>query len=205
MAVTSPTPTATTSSLVPIPNGQTRLDFEVEQYNPATGSWSRGFAFPRSLTLPTRSFTFSTAIPSITISQANPAGVWDSNYQAVYHLGNLPLTEIESDSTSYANDAAITNFTAMPGQIDGAASLDGITSYLEIPATAFPSYPTGVYSNIGVNTTWQNTSFDATYGIWFKTYSWGGLLDQTAGDSCATIFGICLFTSPETPGTAPLR
>jgi RHS repeat-associated protein len=185
------------------PNGQTRLDFEVEQYNPATGqlvAWMR---------IPSLSHSTDTIIyvfygnPAINASQANPAGVWDSNYQAVYHLGNLPATEIASDSTNYQNSATFTSLTAIPGEIDGAGALDGVTSFLEIPATAFPSYPTGVYSNIGVNTTWDNNSFDATFGIWFKTAGFGGLLDQTAGDSCLTIFGFCIFTAPELPGTNP--
>jgi RHS repeat-associated protein len=185
------------------PNGQTRLDFEVVQYNPATGqlvAWIR---------IPTLSHAADTVIyvfygnPAITASQANPSGVWDSNYEAVYHLGNLPFTEIASDSTNYANNASFTNLTPVPGLIDGAASLDGVTSYLEIPATAFPNYPTGVYSNIGVNTTRNNTSFDATFGIWFKTASWGGLLDQTAGYSCFVFFGMCQNLAPEQPGTDP--
>jgi RHS repeat-associated protein len=185
------------------PNGQTKLDFEVEQYNPATGqlvAWMR---------IPTLSHSSDTVVyvfygnPAITISQANPAGVWDSNYQAVYHLGNLPATLIAPDSTSYGNSASFFNFTAAPGQIDGAASLDGATSYLEIPSTAFPSYPTGVYSNIGVDTAWQNTSFDVTYSIWFKTSSWGGLLDQTAGQTCLAAFFGCEVYGPEQPGENP--
>ena len=185
------------------PNGQTRLDFEVEQYNSATGqlvAWIR---------IPTLSHSADTVIyvfygnPAITASQSNPTGVWDSNYEAVYHLGNLPSSGVASDSTTNANEGNFTNLYPYPGQIDGSASLHGVTSFLEIPASAFPNYPTGVYSNIGVNTTWDNNSFDATFGIWFKTALWGGLLDQTAGDSCVSIFGICLFASPEQPGTNP--
>ena len=182
------------------PNGRTRLDFEVEQYNPATGqlvAWIR---------IPTLSHADDTVIyvfygnPAITASQANPSGVWDSNYEAVYHFGNLPSTEIASDSTNYANDAPLSNLYRYPGQIDGAASLNGVNSYLQIPATAFPNYPTGVQSNIGVNTYWNNMSFDATFGIWFKTASWGGLLDQTSGYYCTSWD---LFCGPEQPGTNP--
>ncbi len=182
------------------PNGRTRLDFEVEQYNPATGqlvAWIR---------IPTLSHSADTVIyvfygnPAITASQANPSGVWDSNYEAVYHLGNLPSTEVASDSTSYANNASFTNLAPVSGLIDGSASLDGTTSYLEIPAAAFPNYPQGVYNNIGINTTWNNTGFDATFGIWFKTASWGPLLDQTSGYSCGWL---CLFPVPEQPGTDP--
>jgi len=183
------------------PNGRTRLDFEVEQYDPATGqlvAWIR---------IPELSHATDTIIyvfygnPAITVSQANPSGVWDSHYEAVYHLGNLPSTAVASDSTNYANNASFTNLTAMPGLMDGSALLDGVTSYLEIPATAFPNYPTGVYSNLGVDTNWDNTGFDATFGIWFKTASWGGLLDQTSGYSCGS--WICIFPSSEQPGMDP--
>jgi RHS repeat-associated protein len=183
------------------PKGQTRLDFEVEQYNPATGqlvAWIR---------IPMLSHAADTVIyvfygnPAITASQANFSGVWDSNYEAVYHLGNLPSTEVASDSTSYANNASFTNLAPVSGLIDGSASLDGVTSYLEIPAAAFPNYPTGVYNNIGIDTTWNNTGFDATFGIWFKTASWGGLLDQTSGYTCGG--WICITPSPEQPGQVP--
>ena len=182
------------------PNGKTRLDFEVEQYNPATGqlvAWIR---------IPTLSHTSDTILyvfygnPAITTSQVNPKGVWDSNYQAVYHLGNLAATSLASDSTTYANDGSFAYVSAASGQIDGAGSLDGYTSFLQIPSAAFPSYPTGVYSNIGVNTAWSDTTFSATYGIWFKTASWGGLLDQTAGETCGAF---CLFPAPEQPGENP--
>jgi RHS repeat-associated protein len=184
------------------PNGRTRLDFEVEQYIPATGQLVAWIRIPTLLHAADTVIYVFYGNPAITASQANPSGVWDSNYEAVYHLGNLPLTEIASDSTNYANNASFTNFYPYPGQIDGAASLDGVTSYLEIPATAFPNYPTGVYNNIGINSTWDNTGFDATFGIWFKTASWGGLLDQTSGYSCIAMFG-CMFPTPELPGTDP--
>ena len=130
------------------PNGQTRLDFEVEQYNPATGqlvTWIR---------IPTLSHTSDTIIyvfygnPAITASQANPTGVWDSNYQAVYHLGNLPSTNVASDSTNFANNASFTNLTPEPGNDRWICQPRRRTSFLEIPATAFPNYPTGVYSNM---------------------------------------------------------
>lgn len=184
------------------PNGQTRLDFEVEKYNPATGqliAWVR---------IPTLSHSSDTLIylfygnPAISISQANPTGVWDSNYEAVYHFGNLPSNNL-ADSTYNTNNAQFTSLTPYSGLIGGAASLDGVTSYFQIPSTAFPSYPTGVYSNLGVNTTWNNTSFSATFGIWFKTDSWGGLLDQTTGQTCTAVFGFCIQWFPEKPGDNP--
>ncbi|MGO8758759.1 MAG: DUF2341 domain-containing protein, partial [Terracidiphilus sp.] len=186
------------------PNGQTRLDFEIEQYDPASGqvvAWIR---------IPTLSHSSDTIIyvfygnPSIAASQANPSGVWDSNYQAVYHLGALPATKIASDSTNYANNAPFTNFTASPGLIDGAASLDGVTSYLQIPSTAFPSYPTSaIPSSIPTSASGSSTLFSATFGVWFKTTGWGGLLDQTSGEGCEDTFLCVLLLTPEQPGEVP--
>jgi YD repeat-containing protein len=185
------------------PNGRTKLDHELEQYNAVTGqlvAWIR---------IPNLSHSTDTVIyvfygnASIATSEANPTGVWDRDYQAVYHLGEIVASGITSDSTKYGNDANTSFLTAFPGQIDGAAFLDGVSSSMEIPSTAFPSYPTGVYTNLGVDTAWNNTSFSATFGIWFKTASWGGLLDQTSGETCVSFFGYCIIPSPELPGQDP--
>lgn len=123
------------------PNGHTRLDFEVEQYNPVTGqlvAWMR---------LPTLSHSADTVVyvfcgnPAITTSQANPTGVWDASCQAVYHLGNLSQAGNALDSTINGIDATLTSLAPTAGQIDGAGQLDGVSSYLQIPSTAFPSCP----------------------------------------------------------------
>lgn len=181
------------------PYGQTKLDFEIEQYNPVTGqlvAWIR---------IPTLSHSSDTILyvfygnHAITISQADPAGVWDSNYQAVYHLGTLPASGIAPDSTSYANNGSFIDLTAGLGQIDGAAAVNGFTSYLEIPATAFPNYPTGQIGDVDLGKYFGQTDFSATFGIWFNTNSWGGLLDQTSGTTCEFLSGC----SYENPGDVP--
>jgi len=180
------------------PNGQTKLDFEVEQYNPATGqlvAWIR---------IPNLSHSADTVIyafygnPAITTLQANPTGVWDSNYQAVYHLGSLPSTDIATDSTNNTNNAPFTSFTPDNGRIDGAAALNGASSYMQIPSTAFPSYPVAALGSQSLNQYFGGTSFSATFGIWFKTNSWGGLLQQTSGETC-----VLFFCDPEEPGSVP--
>ena len=62
------------------PTGQTKLDYEMEQYNPVTGqviAWIR---------IPTLSHTTDTVVymfygnSAITTSQRNPTGVWDASY-----------------------------------------------------------------------------------------------------------------------------
>jgi Domain of unknown function (DUF2341) len=70
------------------PNGTTKLDRELEQYNPATGqvvAWVR---------IPTLSHSANTTLyvfygnSAVTTPQQNPTGVWDINYRAVYHFAN---------------------------------------------------------------------------------------------------------------------
>jgi hypothetical protein len=126
------------------PNGLTKLDHELEEYNPVTGkviAWIR---------IPTLSHSTDTVLyvfygnPNITTSQQNPTGVWDSNYTAVYHLATVG-TGTAADSSANDNYGTPTSVLAAPGKIDGAASFDGVSSYIQIPSADFPSYPEGTY------------------------------------------------------------
>ena len=103
------------------PTGQTRLDYEMEQHNPVTGqviAWIR---------IPTLSHGADTTIyvfygnPNVTTPQQNPTGVWDSSYQAVYHLANAG-TGIATDSTTNGYNGTPTSILAAPGEIDGATT-----------------------------------------------------------------------------------
>jgi Concanavalin A-like lectin/glucanases superfamily/Domain of unknown function (DUF2341) len=71
------------------PAGQIPLNYEMEQYNPATGqviAWVQ---------IPDLSHASDTVIylfygnPNISASQQNPTAVWDSNYGGVWHLGGM--------------------------------------------------------------------------------------------------------------------
>jgi RHS repeat-associated protein len=182
------------------PNGLTKLDHELGEYNPATGqviAWIR---------IPTLSHTTDTVLyvfygnPNVTSSQQNATGVWNSNYQAVYHLAN-PSTGIATDSTALSNSGTLTAVSSVAGEIDGAAVFNGGSSYIQIPSDDFPSYPAGVYSNIGLPNTSTSTSFAASFGVWFKTASAGGILVQAPSVSCiASVFGFCIDEGSTQPG-----
>jgi RHS repeat-associated protein len=153
------------------PAGQNKLDYEMEEYDPVHGqviAWVR---------IPTLSHTTDTIIylfygnSSITTLQQNPTGVWDSNYQAVYHLANVSGTTA-ADSTVNGNNGTLTNISTASGEIDGAAGFNGASSYIQIPSADFASYPTS-----GSTT----TGFSASFGAWFKTASPGVILSQTDG------------------------
>ncbi len=178
------------------PNGLTKLDYELEEYDPVHGQVS---AWVR---IPTLSHTTDTVLyvfygnPNIISSQQNPAGAWDSNYLGVYHLANTGMGAA-ADSTTYANNGTLTAISPASGEIDGAASLNGVSSYIQIPEADFPNYPTGVYDNLGINPTNQTTSFSASFGVWFKTASAGGILGQQPDPDCIALGGCIQNYNPQ--------
>jgi RHS repeat-associated protein len=189
------------------PNGLTKLDHELEEYNPVTGqviAWIR---------IPTLSHSADTVLyvfygnPNITTSQQNPTGVWDRNYTAVYHLANVG-TSTAADSTANGNYGTPTSVLAAPGKIDGAASFDGVSSYIQIPSADFPSYPEGTYV-AAVEGTDFTATFAASFGVWFKTASPGVILSRTDGLYGGCYWFGCSYAStepgdPGLPGTAVL-
>src|SRR5690242_412053 len=99
--------------------------------------------------------------------QQNKTGVWDSNYKTVYHLPN-GSTLSAADSTANANNGTNSGATAALALIGGGASFDGSTSYLTIPSSGFPSYPTSG----------STSSYTATFSVWFKSTGTGVIMGQ---------------------------
>jgi hypothetical protein len=154
------------------PAGLKTLSYELGQYNPVTGqvvAWVQ---------VPVLSHTQDTVIymfygnAAITASQQNPAGVWDSNYAAVYQFDNVQPGFVP-DSTINGNEAWGEGLQQATGEPGGAASFDGATSYLDLPPNDFASYP--VYGS--------EANFNSTVGVWFKTSASGVILGQTDGSS----------------------
>ncbi len=122
------------------PEGAIKLDHEIDNYNPVTGTasfWVR---------IPTLSHTVDTVIylfygnPSITTSQENVTGVWRNNYLSVYHLGNgttVGLTDSGSAGYTLAGSAS-----AVSGKIGGGAAFNGNPgTYLYYDSVG--AYPSG--------------------------------------------------------------
>lgn len=117
--------------------GLTKLDFEIETYDPVTGTvnfWIR---------IPTLSTSVDTVIylfygnPAISTFQGNVAGVWDSDFKAVYHFPN-GSTLTANDSTSNANNGILSGTpapTAAAGVIDGGSFYNGSSAYIQVPAS----------------------------------------------------------------------
>ena len=69
--------------------------------------------------------------PSVTVSQENKTGVWDSNFRAVYHMADKAANTTLTDSTGrHAGSLqANTSTKNTPGEIGGALSFNGSNDY----------------------------------------------------------------------------
>jgi hypothetical protein len=113
------------------PNGTAKLNYELESYNPTTGqliAWIRIPSLSHSTDTPVYLFYGNS---SITTSQANPTGVWDANYQGVWHFANGSVLSV-ADSSINLNNGVNNGAAATSGQIDGAAAFNGTTSYVGV-------------------------------------------------------------------------
>jgi RHS repeat-associated protein len=173
------------------PNGFTKLDHELEEYNPQTGqviAWVR---------IPTLSHTADTVLymfygnPSIGTPQQNPTGVWDSNFGGVWHLGGNGPVPSTADSTANANlGTVVGSVSETSGEIGNGTALSGGSNYIDAgnSPSVLPSH-TGTFSvwvNYNAFNNWTtpmgngNTGND-TNGAMFWNYSGGQLRFEVAG------------------------
>jgi RHS repeat-associated protein len=151
------------------PEGASRLDHEIDSYDPVTGTVNFWVG------IPTLSHTVDTVIylfygnPAVTVSQENKAGVWENGYVSIYHLSNG--TTLSTADSLNTNNGTNQGTTATTGMIDGAASFNGATSYIALPAAAFGNYPTNA----------STTTYSLSFETWFKTASSGVILGQDDG------------------------
>ncbi len=115
--------------------GSNPLAYERESYNASTGAvnfWVK---------VPTVSHSSDTVIyvfygnSSVTTDPSNKTAVWDSNYKGVWHLPN-GTTLSASDSTSNGNNGTNSGGLAATGQIDGGASFDGTTHFVDLGSSS---------------------------------------------------------------------
>jgi hypothetical protein len=100
--------------------GTTKLKWEVEKYNGTTGNLIAWVKIPSVSSTTDTLFYLFYGDPSITTNQSDPLNTWDSNFKAVYHLGN-GTTLTATDSTGGNNGTLFNNPTATAGKINGAA------------------------------------------------------------------------------------
>jgi hypothetical protein len=104
--------------------GLQKLNWEVENYDPATGTANYWVQVPNlSHTADTVIYVFY-GNSSIGSDQSSKNAVWDVNYQGVWHLQD-GTTLSASDSTSNSNNGTVSGATAITGEMGGAASFNG--------------------------------------------------------------------------------
>lgn len=116
--------------------GQTKLNHEIEKYTSGTGELEAW------VNMPTLSTSADTTIymyygNASAASQQNATSVWDSNYLAVYHLGNDPSGGAPqmTDSTSHANNGTTANMVAgdsIAGQVDSGLNFNGSNKRVDV-------------------------------------------------------------------------
>ena len=112
-------------------DGVTKLDHELESYNPATGKTAAWIRVPSlSATADTTIYVYygNAAAPD----QQNKTGVWDSSFTMVQHFGD-GVTLNATDSTVNGSNGTINGATAGVGQMGGAASLNGGNAWIFVP------------------------------------------------------------------------
>lgn len=153
----------------------TKLKWEMESYNPATGAVVAHVKIPVVSSLVDTEFYMGYGDTAITTDQSDPVNVWTNNFVAVYHLGN-GTTLSGADSLGANNGTLVNTPTAAAGQIDGCGSFAAASNqYVNLGTGIQPaaitqsawikatSYPGGINSVIVRN--------DSVYitGLWINS------------------------------------
>ena len=119
--VTLPIRTDTTLGFTLTPGGATKLKWEVEKYDGTTGNLIAWVEIPSLSSSSDTVFYLLYGDSSINTDQSDPPNTWDSNFKAVWHLGNGSTLSL-NDSTSNGNALANVGATgATTGKISGGA------------------------------------------------------------------------------------
>src|SRR5437870_867444 len=150
------------------------LDHEIESYDPTTGKL---VAWMRIPVLNTISASSDTKIwiyygdSGVTASTQNPTGVWDANYNAVWHLKEDPsgaAPQMKDSTTNALHATSIGSMTLseqVAGKINGSLSFNGTSNALNVASftigTTF-TFETWLKSNdisAGVYHAYMDTNF----------------------------------------------
>lgn len=173
-----------------------KLAHEIESYTASSGAivmWAN---------VPTVSSTTDICVymyfsnSSISTTQENVTGVWDSNYRAVFHLNGTPPSVTDSTTLSPGTNHGA---TATGGQISGGAATNGNNQYVSCSTANLPSGTSSVtvqaWANLtsaanatqywglidlGTMVTGQEASLYTGDNTMVFAYKGGGLAQQTS-------------------------
>jgi hypothetical protein len=174
-------------------DGITKLDHEIEKYDPATGelvAWVEVRSVSSTNNTNIYIYYGNTSLAEGE-NQWNPVGVWDSNYVGVWHLKETPTVDpLAYDSTANDNDASfladMTSDDQVDGRIDGALDFDASSNNDRVIASDNPSL--GNMSDLTIETwvklkeypstssyflSYKNHSADPWFSWQFMVTNWG--------------------------------
>lgn len=119
------------------------IPWEIETYNSTTGQCIFWIQVPNVSVSVDTIIYMKYGIPSITTFQSTATSVWDSNFKGVWHFPNgTTLTDPSPDSTTNGLNGTLsgaTKPTVATGQIDGGATANGTTAYMEMGSKSISS------------------------------------------------------------------
>ncbi len=124
--------------------GMQKLNHEIESYNPTTGAINMWVQIPTVSHTTDTVFYVSYGNSSITTSQENKPGVWDTNYQMVLHLAETAAPYLDSSGNQHSSTGGVYP-TAAAGKIGGAQAFDGLSQYIAYSQAQSPK-PNGAIS-----------------------------------------------------------
>ena len=169
-----------------------KLDHELESYNPATGEYIGWVRLPLLSNSSTTTIKMLYGNPSVTTDQS-VVTVWTSNFKGVWHLNGSDYT----DATEYSNDGTQNATSNVTGQIAGGRGFNGSNSYIQVGTNGFvPNDNNQTISIWGYYTTspsgnrnlisFQNATAGSAIQLGFRggnavAWKWGGATLASAG------------------------
>ncbi len=137
------------------------LSHQIEKYDATTGTLAAWIKLPSVNTNAASSnttFYMYFGNVSVASSSEDAAGVWDSNFQAVWHMSDNAATTTVAQSTSVTTigdgvAAANTSTKTATGQIAGALTFNGSSDYIYQTGSTAISNPQGYTLSAWVQTT----------------------------------------------------
>jgi hypothetical protein len=108
-------------------DGSTKLDHEIETYNPVTGelvAWVKVPALSDSFDTVIYIYYGNTSLAEGS-NQWNAAGVWSNNFREVFHLHEASGTLYDSTTSGYTGTAGVNVTQGVDGKISKAVDFDG--------------------------------------------------------------------------------
>ena len=179
--------------------GTVLLNWEVENYDPATGTLVCWIQVPRlSRTSPTYIF-MSYGNASATSLQSNATAVWDSNYAGVYHFstGTGSTLSVNDSTANHNSGTSINGPVTLTSKLGGAVTFNNSNISLptgNLPSGTSPTTLEGWFNIASLPPDMPQDSYLVSYGqplhgeangIFFEAVSGGGF--KTGWDSHAAL------------------